>query len=154
MRSYSNALKAGVLGLSMLAAAPTFLMMAEPTKAGDAQATVPGTHVTVSSVQSADFVKLSQNKILLVVSPDFSKMALKLFEKRNIPNSQIVVAEDVPSKKGMIYVNGELFQFKDLLGDNKTVDVFESKEISTVLHYLGTHMQERQKAELDINQPG
>lgn len=40
MRLYSNALKAGVLGLSMLAAAPAFLMMAEPAKAGDTQAGV------------------------------------------------------------------------------------------------------------------
>jgi hypothetical protein len=61
---------------------------------------------------------------VLVVSPDFSNIALKLFEKRNIPNSKIVVANDVASRKGMIYINGQIFQFKDLMDSNRLVDVF------------------------------
>lgn len=71
MRLYSNALKAGVLGLSMLAAAPAFLMMAEPAKAGEAQAAAaPGAKEAIEQTRAysaAEAGNLSLNPVKRIV---------------------------------------------------------------------------------------
>lgn len=130
-----------------------FFMMATPAKAGEAHAAVPGTQITVSSVQGADFAALSQNKILLVASPDFFKLAIKLFQKENLPNSGVVIAADMPSKKAAIFVNGQKFEFQDTT-DNTFISDFEHQKLAAVMARLKTHLEERPKANLEVIQPG
>lgn len=137
---------AGMIGTALAAA---LLMMSEPS---NADAPGPSARITISSIQSADFAKLSQNKTLLVVSPDFSPLIIKSFEKKAVPNSLVVVSPDIPSKKAGIFVNGQLFTFQHLT-NGKKYDFFEARDLSTVLAYLTMHWEELLKTKVPTSEP-
>lgn len=136
----------GMIGGALAAG---FFMISEPA---NADTPAPSAPITISSVQSADFAKLSQNKILLVVSPDFSKIAIKIFEKNN-PGMQVVYANDVPSKRAAFYVNGSVFKFRDL-EDSPQIEFFEAKELPIALNRLNSFMEDHKRADFPTSQPG
>lgn len=132
------------LGIARCAAAAALSFAAllatiEPAKAGDRSAPI-----AVPSVQSMEFAEVSKNKILLVVSPDFFKLAIKLFQKENLPDSAVVIVGDMPKKQAAIFVNGRKFEFQDTT-DNTSISDFEHQKLATAMVRLKAHLAERPK---------
>ena len=114
MRSYSNALKAGVLGLSMLAAAPAFSSSAH---AGSAPS------VDIAALQQDPVhqaaIKASANKVVFVLGEGFNKFAANSLRKslseismKEGNHYEIIVGASNLDKAAMIYLNGEVLRSK------------------------------------------
>jgi len=114
------------------------------SRAGNADGITQSAPISISSVQGPEFALISQNKILLVVSPDFFKLAMKLFQKENIPNSAVVIAADMPSKMAAVFVDGQKFEFQDTT-DNTFISDFEHQKLAVVMVRLKAHLEERRK---------
>jgi heme/copper-type cytochrome/quinol oxidase subunit 3 len=130
--------------VSIAVASVLVLIFFVASRAGNADGITQSAPISISSVQGPEFALISQNKILLVVSPDFFKLAMKLFQKENIPNSAVVIAADMPSKMAAVFVDGQKFEFQDTT-DNTFIGDFEHQKLAVVMVRLKAHLEERRK---------
>ena len=110
MRAYSNALKAGVLGLAMLTAAPAFSSSAH---AG------PAPSVDIAALQQDPVhqaaISASANKIVFVLGEGFGRRALNSLKNRLSELSltegrhyEVMRGATSPNEGGILYVGGKL----------------------------------------------
>lgn len=93
------------------------------------------TKLTVQSVQSAEFTSIAKDKLVLAVSPDYPKLAIRVFENQKLPNSQVIISNDIPGKKAAMYLNGKLFNFFHPV-EQRRYDVFGPQDLGTILAWL------------------
>lgn len=134
MRAYSNALKAGVLGLAMITAAPAFSSSAH---AG------PAPSVDIAALQQDPVhqaaIQASAHKIVFVLGEGFGRRALMSLKNRlnelNLiegKHYEMMNGASVPKEGGILYVGGQLVKTSET-GPTFSFDQYAATDAVSVI---------------------